>query len=130
MKLPDERKMTMDSTMVDYAIGKLNAAFESIAPTAIDLGERYVGYVVLILTVKTILGTIAGGLLLYLGYWLVKKGVSLSTDTSVAEIPLFIGGIVSLFVGFIMFLESITSIPTMIVANFYPLMYTIEHLVK
>ena len=123
----------MDSTTVDYAIGKLNKAFEKIAPMAIDLGEQYIGYVVLMLTVKVIAGLVLGIVLVVIGALLIKKGIELDRANPNKDepgiIPELAGSLLAIL-GFFALGISLLHLPITIVANIYPLMYTIEHLVK
>ncbi len=37
----------MDTTTVDYAIAKLNEAFAAIQPTAVELGQQYIDFIVM-----------------------------------------------------------------------------------
>ncbi len=122
----------MDSTMVDYAINKLNEAFEKVAPTAVDLGEQYVGYVVLMLTVKTLFAFILGAIAILVGLLVIRRGLKInaphpSSDDGMAT---FIGGTLLFIAGGFVFGVSAFYIPVIIVANTYPLMYAIEHLLK
>ncbi len=123
----------MDSTTVDYAIGKLNEAFEKIAPTAIDLGEQYIGYVVLMLTVKVIAGLVLGIALVAIGALLIKKGIESDranpSEDEPGLIPELVGVALVIFSFFALGI-SLLHLPMTIVANIYPLMYAIEHLVK
>lgn len=111
----------MDTTTVNYAIEKLNEAFQAIKPTAVELGSEYIGYTVLKITIYPFLW----GFFLLLATWLVVISFK-DGNEDIGELYFGLGfpfGIISL-VGFLITLYSA------ILANAYPLMYTIEQLAK
>lgn len=118
----------MDSTMVNFAIEKLNEAFQAIKPTAMELGSEYVEYVVYKATMWPFLWGImflvclaGGGIIFFLA---TRKEPLLDDDFSAGFLLLFICGTVAS----VLFL--FLTIPHAIFANAYPLMYTIEQLAK
>ena len=115
----------MDTTTVNYAIAKLNEAFQAIKPTAVELGSEYIEYIVLKATLTPIFTgivfVIALGLLITSIIRVVKYD---GGDGAFAM--MVVGGVASIFSGVITIVDSYYAI----LANIYPLMYTIEQLAK
>ena len=124
----------MDTTLVDYAITKLNEAFTKIAPTAVNLGEDFISYTVLkaVLTAALLLGI--GLLVLYIAYWGFRAGQAIVSENGKRygrdeEVSYYFVAAVGGLIALIVLGLSIEAIYKAILAVAYPLMYTLERLV-
>ncbi len=125
----------MDSTMVDYAIGKLNDAFTQIAPTAVNLGNEFIAYTVFKAVVSAITLPLVTALLVYTAFRLLsemaailkERGAKYNADQ---EILYGSGGLITGSVAFFFAIISLVAIYDGILAVAYPLMFTLESLAK
>jgi len=129
----------MNKETIDYALSKLNEAFQNIKPDAIELGSEYVDYMVfkaifsaaLLFTMCTILLVTTLLILLRLSKILkyetpyYEKLYSRDADVKYSIIGIIIG-----FFGLIFLVIFIGSLYDAVVAYNYPVMYTIEQLIK
>ena len=113
----------MDTTTVNYAIEKLNEAFLAIKPAAVELGSEYVGYMILRATIEPFFWLIAAFIALFLGRWAWSKHENYDDNWDLLGIIGY--GAASFFAG-----AFINATYIAILANTYPLMYTIEQLAK
>lgn len=115
----------MDTTTVNYAIEKLNEAFQHIRPTAIELGSEYVGYVVMKATVSALITII----ILIVASMILRKIFAWYDKISDPAVEIMLPAFATLFYMFPLGV-TIAHIYRAIIANAYPLMYTIEQLTK
>jgi dipeptide/tripeptide permease len=115
----------MDKETIDYAITKLDVALQKVAPTAVELGQDMINYMVF----KEALGAAIAGVIFILivivariAYKYVRK-----TDDDDCYVPVFAIGHGLAVVSFIAFLGYFYDA---MLANAFPLMWTIEHLVR
>ena len=118
----------MDTTTVNYAIEKLNEAFQHIKPTAIELGSEFVGYTVLKVTVAAGLIVLFFTVLIFVALYFLRKG--LKCERHLAREECFTASAIAGSVGFITALFGTEVVYDAILANNFPLMYTIEQLAK
>ena len=125
----------MDSTMVDYAIGKLNDAFTQIAPSAINLGNEFISYTVFKAVVLAITLPLIAGILAYISFRLLSEVRAIIKEkgnryTNNEEVPYAFGGFIIGGVGLVLTIVSFDAIYNGILAAAYPLMFTLESLTK
>lgn len=125
----------MDSTTVNYAIEKLNEAFTKIAPTAVNLGEEFIAYTVFKAVISAIILPLLAITLGYIAFLLASKALEIVKENGERyradqeAIP-GVGAALTGAVAIVAAALSVGAIYDGILAVAYPLMYTIESLVK
>lgn len=117
----------MDKETIDYAIGKLDLALQKIAPTATELGHDMVSYTVFKATLEAILwfmGCSILGLISYKAhrYFMAKFDGEYDGDERIAV------WVTTGIIAFLLIPPIFFSAYDAILANIYPLMFTIERL--
>lgn len=114
----------MNKETVDYALQRLNEAFQSIKPDALELGSEYVNYVVWKATVEAALLMILLLLMIPIVLFFIWKKKKDSYGEW--EIGIVISSVLMLFLSITVMIASYSAI----LADKFPLMYTIESLIK
>lgn len=129
----------MNKETIDYALTKLNEAFQAIKPDAIELGSEYVNYMVLKAVLGAVFPFIIGVILVVVSLLMLSRYQKIIAHNSEYYKKLYdndsevVAGAISGICGVIGILLSAVGIInsfTAVLALNYPLMYTIEQLTK
>ncbi|HDY68779.1 hypothetical protein LCGC14_1683240 [marine sediment metagenome] len=123
----------MNKETIDYAIEKLNIAFQAIKPDAIELGSEYIDYIVFQTMLSPIFSCIVFIclLLITMKCFKMEKEIEIENGQRYKESDEIIYAIIGRICGIIAFISIIVTFLTLynaILASMYPLMYTIEKL--
>jgi hypothetical protein len=89
----EELEKKMDTTTVNFAINKLTAGWQAVAPSIQDVGEKYVRYVVMKEVLSAIIAATAFLVLLGFFVWAVRRALATKDADYYMPIILVGGGI-------------------------------------